>query len=258
MANGADLVVTVTGGSEDLSVTVANANGKYLGKVITADVKASNGVAHLIDSVLLPPADVAPAKTLLEIVAATKDLSTLATAAKTAGLADTLNSAGTLTVFAPTNAAFDKLPSGTLASLLRNPDQLAEIVKYHVFTAAAIMSTSLKPGAQTISMANGADLTVTVADGTVSLSDGNGKYLGKVITADIKASNGVAHLIDSVLLPPADVAPAKTLLEIVAATKDLSTLATAAKTAGLADTLNSAGTLTVFAPTNAAFDKLPS
>jgi len=172
-------------------------------------VKASNGVAHLIDSVLLPPAEVAPtdeptaaAKTLLEIVAATSDLSTLATAATTAGLADVLKSAGTLTVFAPTNAAFDKLPAGTLASLLANPDQLAEIVKYHVFTAAAIMSTDLKPGAQTISMANGADLTVTVADGSVTLSDGNGKYLGKVITADVKASNGVAHLIDSVLLPP--------------------------------------------------------
>ena len=63
------------------------------------------------------------------------------------------------------------------------------------------MSTDLMSGAQTISMANGADLTVTVADRTVSLSDANGKHLGKVSTPDIKASNGVAHLIDSVLLP---------------------------------------------------------
>ena len=143
------------------------------------------------------PAD----KTIVEIAAGNPDFSTLVTAVRAAGLADTLSGPGPFTVFAPTNEAFAKLPAGTVDTLLKpaNKQQLAAILAYHV-VPAAVMAKDVKPG--TVETVNGATFTVAVEDGSVILTDGQGNE-AKVITTDIVGSNGVIHVIDAVLLPPA-------------------------------------------------------
>jgi uncharacterized surface protein with fasciclin (FAS1) repeats len=143
------------------------------------------------------PAD----QTVVGIAASNPDFSTLVAAVSAAGLADTLSGPGPFTVFAPTNEAFAKLPAGTVDTLLTpaNKQQLAAILAYHV-VPAAVMAKDVKPG--TVETVNGATFTVAVEDGTVTLTDGKGNE-AKVITTDVAASNGVIHVIDAVLLPPA-------------------------------------------------------
>jgi uncharacterized surface protein with fasciclin (FAS1) repeats len=112
-----------------------------------------------------------------------------------AGLVDTLKGAGPFTVFAPTDAAFAALPAGTVEDLLKpeNKDKLVAILTYHVI-AGKVMSTDLSEGLKAKTV-NGAEVTITL--------DGGAKVNGVVIsTADIAASNGVIHVIDSVILPP--------------------------------------------------------
>ena len=140
------------------------------------------------------------AKTIVEIAASNPDFSTLVTAVKAAGLAETLTGPGPYTVFAPTNAAFERLPAGTLTTLLKpaNKAQLAGILTYHV-VAGTVMAKDVKPG--TVKTVNGADFTVALDNGSVVLTDGQGNK-AKVVTTDIVASNGVIHVIDAVLLPP--------------------------------------------------------
>ncbi len=140
-------------------------------------------------------------KTIVEIAAGNPDFSTLVTAVSAAGLAETLSGPGPFTVFAPTNEAFAKLPAGTVETLLEpaNKEQLAAVLTYHV-VPAAVMAKDVKPG--TVETVNGATFTVAVEDGSVILTDGQGNK-AKVITTDIVASNGVIHVIDAVLLPPA-------------------------------------------------------
>jgi uncharacterized surface protein with fasciclin (FAS1) repeats len=141
------------------------------------------------------------AQTIVDIAAGNTDFSTLVTAVKAAGLADTLSGAGPFTVFAPTNEAFAKVPADTLQSLLKpeNKQQLADILTYHV-VAAKVMAVDVKPG--TVKTVNGADFTVTAEGGSVMITDGQGKQ-AKVVKTDIVASNGVIHVIDAVLLPTA-------------------------------------------------------
>lgn len=128
----------------------------------------------------------------------TENLSTLVAAIEAAGLVDVLKSEGPFTVFAPTNAAFEALPDGTLESLLmpENRDQLVQILTYHVIPAE-VMSGDLSDGM----MAE----TVEGSEVTISLSDYGAKVNGaNVEAADIEASNGVVHVIDAVILPPED------------------------------------------------------
>jgi uncharacterized surface protein with fasciclin (FAS1) repeats len=143
------------------------------------------------------PAD----QTIVEIAAGNPAFSTLVAAVNAAGLADTLSGPGPFTLFAPTNEAFAKLPAGTVDTLLKpaNKQQLAAILAYHVLPAA-VMAKDAKPG--TAETVNGASFAVAVEDGSVILTDGQGNK-AKVITTDVAASNGVIHVIDAVLLPPA-------------------------------------------------------
>ena len=143
------------------------------------------------------PAD----QTIVEIAAGNHDFSTLVAAVRAAGLADTLSGPGPFTVFAPTNEAFAKLPAGTVDTLLKpaNKQQLAAILAYHV-VPAAVMAKDVTPG--TVETVNGASFTVAIEDGSVILTDGQGNK-AKVVTTDLVASNGVIHVIDTVLLPPA-------------------------------------------------------
>ncbi|MEI6729592.1 MAG: fasciclin domain-containing protein [bacterium] len=134
-------------------------------------------------------------KNIIETAVSVDDLSTLVAAVKAADLVETLSGTGPFTVFAPTNEAFAKIPSQTLAELLKpeNKDKLTAILTYHVVAAKAL-STDLSDG-QEISTVNGATLKVSIKDGMVMIND------SKVITADLVQSNGVVHLIDSVLMP---------------------------------------------------------
>ncbi|NUQ85643.1 MAG: fasciclin domain-containing protein [Anaerolineales bacterium] len=167
-------------------------------QVIITDIETSNGVIHVIDTVLLPPAEEAAAPgTIVDIAAADERFSTLVAAVTAAGLAETLSGEGPFTVFAPTNDAFAALPAGTLDSLLlpENKQQLTDILLYHVVSgkvmAADVVGLSAAPTAL------GKDITITIKDGKVYLND-----TVQVIITDIEASNGVIHVIDAVLLPP--------------------------------------------------------
>merc|ERR1719238_254213 len=204
--------------------------------VIKADIGASNGVVHIIDTVLMPPSDI------VQLAAGTPDLSTLVAALKAGGLVSALETKGPFTVFAPTNEAFAKLPAATLASLLKpeNKAKLDAILEYHVVSGAAVYAKDLHDG-ETVKTLEGQDVEAHVSADGVKINDSN------VIKADIGASNGVVHLIDTVLMPPSDI------VQLAAATPDLSTLVTALKAGGLVSALETKGPFTVFAPTNEAF-----
>jgi uncharacterized surface protein with fasciclin (FAS1) repeats len=140
------------------------------------------------------PASARSAKTIVEVAASDPQFSTLVGLVHKAGLADTL-SAGRLTVFAPTNAAFAKVPKATLDALAADPDRLRAVLTYHVapgrLTAANVVWRTR------IRTANGASLRVSVRDRRVFLN-----RTTRVRKTNIRASNGVVHVIDRVLLPP--------------------------------------------------------
>lgn len=139
-------------------------------------------------------------KDLAASAALSPDHTTLLKALSAAGLADKAKGAGPYTVFAPDNAAFDKLPAGTVTTLLQpaNKKKLANLLSYHV-VSGNVMAADLKDG-QVVKTVQGESLTVGVQGGTVTLTDAKG---GKatVTKADIKTTNGVVHSIDTVLMP---------------------------------------------------------
>ena len=146
-------------------------------------------------------------KDVVDIAVGSTDHTTLVAAVKAADLVATLKSEGPFTVFAPTNAAFDKLPEGTVASLLKpeNKAQLAKILTYHVVSgnldASAVLDAIKKgDGKVVLTTVSGGKLTATLDMGKVKLTDeaGNSAF---VTAADLKGTNGVIHVIDSVVLP---------------------------------------------------------
>ena len=169
-------------------------------QVVITDIATSNGVIHVINAVLLPPADEAAMEeknTIVDIAVADGRFTTLVAALTAADLVETLSGEGPFTVFAPTDDAFAALPAGTLDTLLlpESKQALTDILLYHVVSgkvmAADVVTLS---GATTVL---GKDVTITVKDGNVFLND-----TVQVIITDIEASNGVIHVIDAVLLPP--------------------------------------------------------
>ncbi|MFT3890749.1 MAG: fasciclin domain-containing protein [Anaerolineales bacterium] len=169
-------------------------------KVILTDIETSNGVIHVIDSVLLPPADEAAAmdkKDIVDTAVADGRFTTLVAAVQAAGLVDTLKGEGPFTVFAPTDDAFAKLPAGTLDELLKpeNKQKLTDILLYHVVSGKVMAADVV--GLTSAPTVLGKDIKVTVNDGKVYLND-----TVQVIITDVEASNGVIHVIDAVLLPP--------------------------------------------------------
>jgi uncharacterized surface protein with fasciclin (FAS1) repeats len=139
-------------------------------------------------------------QTIVDIAAGNDDFSTLVSAVQGAGLAETLSGDGPFTVFAPTNEAFAKLPPGTVDDLLKpeNKDQLTAVLTYHV-VPATVLAADVTAGP--VTTANGATFDVAT-DGGVTITDGQGS-VANVVQTDIEASNGVIHVIDTVLLPPA-------------------------------------------------------
>ncbi|KPK48687.1 MAG: hypothetical protein AMJ63_17980 [Myxococcales bacterium SG8_38_1] len=137
----------------------------------------------------------AKSKDIVETAVAAGQFNTLAAALEAAGLVDTLKGDGPFTVFAPTDAAFAKLPEGTVESLLKpeNRDQLIAILTYHVVPGKVKAADVVKLSeAKTV---NGQDVAITVADSGVQINDAN------VVKTDIGASNGVIHVIDTVIIP---------------------------------------------------------
>ncbi len=177
--NGQRVDVTAKGGK----VTIDGAT------VTTADVKASNGIIHIIDSVILPSD-----KDVIDTAVAAGTFNTLAAALKAAGLVDTLKGAGPFTVFAPTDAAFAKLPKGTVESLLKpeNKEKLIGILKYHVVQGRVYSPDAVKAGK-----------AATLQGGSVTIASAGGVTIdnAKVESADLDASNGVIHVIDTVIMP---------------------------------------------------------
>jgi len=242
------LMVTTLEG-QNVTVTI-NANGVFINdaQVIIADIMADNGVVHVIDAVLLPPA--APTNTILDIVVNSADHNTLEAAVLAAGLQGALAGPGPLTVFAPTDAAFAALPAGTIESLLADPTgALTQVLWYHAVAGVA-MSTDLSDGMM-VETLQGQDVTVTINANGVFIND------AQVIIADIMADNGVVHVIDAVLVPQEPSIPT-TVVDIIVNSPDHTTLETAVIAAGLADDLSGDGPFTVFAPTDAAFAALPA
>ncbi|HET7236886.1 MAG TPA: fasciclin domain-containing protein [Actinomycetota bacterium] len=137
--------------------------------------------------------------TITDIVAGDENFSTLLAAVGAADLGGTLAGEGPFTVFAPTDDAFAALPEGTLDTLLEpeNKDQLASILTYHVLSGE-VLAADVQSGE--VTTVNGAPFTISVEDGGVFITDGAGNT-AEVITTDITTSNGVIHVIDSVLLP---------------------------------------------------------
>jgi uncharacterized surface protein with fasciclin (FAS1) repeats len=136
-------------------------------------------------------------KNIVEIAAEAGSFNTLVAAVKAAGLVETLSGAGPFTVFAPTDAAFAKLPAGTIDALLADKEQLTSILTFHVLAGKVMAGDIIAANGATPTTVNGLPLDVVVRDGNVYV---NG---AQVVTADIVASNGVIHVIDTVLLPTA-------------------------------------------------------
>lgn len=203
-----------------------------------------------------PAASPTPEPTQADIVdtaVAAGSFTTLTAAIEAAGLVDTLKGEGPFTVFAPTDDAFAALPEGTVDTLLEDPQgDLTQILTYHV-VPGKVMSTDLSDG-MTAATVQGAELTFTIKDGAVYVND------AMVITADIETANGVIHVIDSVLLPPAEeeAMMGKTIADIAAGDERFSTLVGALVSAELVDALKGEGPFTVFAPTDDAFAALPA
>ena len=137
-------------------------------------------------------------KTIVEIASGNPDASTLVDLVVKAGLANTLSSEGPFTVFAPTNAAFAKVPKATLDALAANPDALKQVLTYHV-AATKALSSDLSDG-QVITMVEGSTLTVGIKDGNVTLTTDTGQVVN-VTLVNVNASNGVIHFIDTVMIP---------------------------------------------------------
>jgi transforming growth factor-beta-induced protein len=238
--------------NESVEVSLSGGVKINSANVIAADVEASNGVVHVVDAVLLPSFVTRALGTVVEVPLFSNDFTILVGAVRKAGLFDALIDSDALTVFAPTNAAFEAAGITNLDDF--TADQLAEVLLYHV-VGSIVKSTDL-PGVE-----NGVVQTLkTEGFGKFYLSLGSNVYINgsSMVTAvDIEKQNGVIHVIDEVLLPPS-----QTVVEIAAAlagaaepqfTALVGILTDASQADILAALSDAQGNFTVFAPTDEAF-----
>lgn len=192
------------------------------------------------------------ANTVGAVAMADTQFSTLVELVIAADLPSVLNGPGPLTVFAPTNDAFAKLPAATLDALKADTELLKQVLTYHVLPATVTSADITGMGGMgNPETANGAKVNVTTIDGAVYVND------AMVIKADVPADNGVIHVIDTVLIPP-DMLDAATIGGVAMADPQFNTLSMLVTLAGLGPVVKDpAATLTVFAPTDEAFAKVP-
>lgn len=225
-----------------LAITVVTTSS-----VVAYDPKPAAGAAKAVAT--------AAKGNIVETAAAAGSFSTLLKLATDAGLAETLSTGGPFTVFAPTDEAFKKVPAETLAALAKDKEALKKVLLYHVVDGK--VDSKVVVGLTEAKTLNGAAAKISVKDGSVFV-DG-----AKVTTADVMASNGVIHVIDSVILPPAaEAAAAPAATQDIVATAvgagNFTTLASLLTSAALVETLQGPGPFTVFAPTDEAFKKVPA
>jgi len=160
-------------------------------RVVTANIETTNGVIHVIDTVLIPENG-----TIVDVASSAGSFSTLLAAAKAAGLAGALAGDGPFTVFAPTDEAFEKLGQGTISDLLkpRNRERLANILKLHV-VPGRVYASDVAAGAEADTLLQGQRVRVAPGSGGLTVNGAN------IVATDIEASNGVIHVIDTVLQP---------------------------------------------------------
>ncbi|SMF56592.1 Uncaracterized surface protein containing fasciclin (FAS1) repeats [Alteromonadaceae bacterium Bs31] len=220
--------------------------------VVMTDIYATNGVIHVIDTVIAGDIDVP--NSVVDVAKANGSFTVLAGLLEQTELDDVLNNLGEdFTVFAPTDAAFEALGEGALDGLTN--EDISNILLYHVIRDAEIDSTGAKAAAGTaVSVANGDMIGISESGDDLLINTAT------VALADVMADNGVIHVIDQVLMPETDKGtPTQNIVEIVVGSDDFDTLETAVVTAGLAGTLGDEGeTFTVFAPTDDAFAKIPA
>jgi transforming growth factor-beta-induced protein len=250
-------VNNLLGDSIDLEVQ----DGKLMVNGVAAqktNVAAKNGVIHVFFAPIWRPS-------VFGIVRTLPNTSILEQAIRNAGLRDALRGDGPFTLFAPTNAAFEKLLTElniTAEALLADKALLTKVLTYHVLPAR-VLARDVQDDATAATLQGESlrfDVTTEGKRRQITLTDTNGRT-SKVVFANLHARNGVVHLIDRVVLPKVDAPPpppppTQNIVEIAQGNPDFSILVEAVVAAELAGTLSGAGPFTVFAPTNAAFAKL--
>ncbi len=203
--------------------------------------------AVMLVASIISSATFAQEKTIVQTAIDAGNFKTLVTAVKAAGLVDTLNGHTKFTVFAPTDDAFAKVDPETLQSLLKpeNKSQLAQVLTYHVLSGSVMARDAYDLNAAPT--VNGQRLNLDFRGDSLRVGD------AQIVVTDIPCSNGVIHVIDTVLIPEFNAIPAT-----AQAAGQFNTLVAAVGAAGLADVLGSEGPFTVFAPTDEAFSNLPS
>jgi uncharacterized surface protein with fasciclin (FAS1) repeats len=192
------LSVSLISCSDSGSSTTGSADSAGTTDNMSTDNMASTDTTNNTSTeqgVMVGGANMVPSKNIVENASASSEHTTLVTAVKAAGLVETLSGTGPFTVFAPTNAAFDKLPAGTVDKLVTPAmkSDLTNILTYHV-VAGSMRAADLKDG-QKLKTVQGKELTVSMKDGKVMI-DG-----ATVTTPDVISSNGVTHVIDAVVMP---------------------------------------------------------
>lgn len=261
---GAEVNATAAVGSA--GQTVETVNGSSIGlsldgdnllvntaTVIQTDITTDNGIIHVIDAVLLPPAmkDM-PSMNIVETAVAAGNFTTLVAALQATNLDTTLaNADASFTVFAPTDAAFELVGAETIETLLANPDVLSSILLQHVVAAEVPSVNAYTLNGMSAETASGAMIPIAINSMTDQLTFGG----ANIVTKDIYTSNGVIHVIDMVVV--ADVAipaPAMSVVDVAASNGSFTTLVAALEATGLNSVLDDAeGNFTVFAPSDAAF-----
>lgn len=222
------------------------------------DIYTTNGIIHVIDAVIVGDVEIpSNSMSLVDVAVNNGNFTTLAAALQATGLDTVLADLDSdYTVFAPTDAAFAKLPEGTVEGL--TTEQLASVLLYHVIPGKVMSDGAITLAQSDMNMAetaNGSKVSLSFVDSTLFI---NG---AKISTADVMADNGVIHVVDNVILPPSSVdMTSQSIVDVALADPDnFSTLVAALSAADLVSTLaDETATFTVFAPTNAAFEKIDS
>jgi uncharacterized surface protein with fasciclin (FAS1) repeats len=190
-----------------VALTTASAVILAIGSMTPVPLHAEGKGQKKEQSVMVGGAAMLPSRNIIENAVNSKDHTTLVAAVKAAGLVDTLSGPGPFTVFAPTNAAFKKLPAGTVADLMKteNKEKLTKILTCHVVAANAMSPAIMKMikddmGEHPVKTVGGCTFTAMMKGGKIVLKDGHGN-LATVTIADVRQSNGVIHVIDTVLMP---------------------------------------------------------
>ncbi len=264
----ADAEVDASGAVARAGTTVEMANGKSTGlslsgdsllvnlsTVTMTDIQADNGVIHVIDAVLMPPVDRGePSMNIVETAVANGNFTTLVAALQAADLDTVLaDESETFTVFAPTDAAFEMVGEEVLNLLLADTEALSAVLLQHVISGAEVNSiNAYAANGTSVTTASGAQIPVSIMDGKLRIGG------AEVVMTDIYTTNGVIHVIDTVIVGDLELpSPPQSIVDVAVEAGSFTTLVAALEATGLDTVLaDMEGSFTVFAPTDAAFAEL--